>query len=965
MRYVGWLLLAMLLAGGWLPPNVAPVGGARAAPPPPGQASAHNSAAGVVLSWAAPPHLAGLPPEHLLAQLDLPLVAFGGVQAPAHLVAVRFTGSQPAARALHDAPTTAQPWAGRLPAAALPAPHLSQEPAPHLPRPRSAVAALSPADLSALPAAPISVLREARMRGHHIAVLAISPIFQQQGRLHLAISARATLPGAVLLQDQAARFVSSGPFLAQADPLPNPLAAHPGWKIQVSAAGIQRISGAALADAGGELATGSPDRLRLWHAGVELPLEVLATQPRLHASDELRFYAPPPGDRWNATATYWLTLDPADTPGSSAPRRMRTHPPASETAPLRTTARTQGTWRNNTLYDAWFAGPDGDHWFAAELSSALPPATYSITLPTRLPLAPGTLSLTLSGVAAAPGPHRLEVALATGAVLSPTIHPLHWQGVGDWTHTITATVVVSPDGSPAQGIGVQLRPHTPAALLLDGVAWEQPAHLDAAGRGLVVQTAPGTWRYQVQRPPAAAALYEISLPTNPVRVRLPDAAGGEWQAGPQPRTYLLAGPDTLHSPPIAPYTPPALLSAAHPPGADVLYIAPAAWHPTLQPLLRQRSRQGYRALAVDAQQIYDGWSYGQVAPAAIREFLRTAAAAWDPAPLAVVLVGDGTYDPHNYSGRDNPNHLPPFLHWFDPWLGETACDTCYVRLDGSDPLADALPDMAIGRLPAKNQTELAHLVAKLLRYETAPSGGAWRRRAVFLADNFHKSDGSTDAAGNFALLADAQAALLPADVSVERLYYDPTAPLVPLPWQEPVAARAYQRTLELFDTGAGLLTFIGHGYYWNWATTEVSADPPHLLGLYDPDRMRNARRLPVVLAMTCLTSAFHIPAYSGTTIDERLLLHPSGGAVAVWGSTGLGVVYGHDRLQQGFHQALWHAAPTAAPLGMLTQAGYGTLFTEGVCCQESLFSFVLLGDPLTQVRIDATAAGYLPLIRVP
>jgi hypothetical protein len=77
--------------------------------------------------------------------------------------------------------------------------------------------------------------------------------------------------------------------------------------------------------------------------------------------------------------------------------------------------------------------------------------------------------------------------------------------------------------------------------------------------------------------------------------------------------------------------------------------------------------------------------------------------------------------------------------------------------------------------------------------------------------------------------------------------------------------------------------------------------------------------------------------------------------VAVWGPTGLGVLYGHDKLQQGFYRELWHAqtpAPLQGTLGTLAQAGYLRLFTEGTCCQSSLHTFVLLGDPLTQPQVE-------------
>jgi hypothetical protein len=192
------------------------------------------------------------------------------------------------------------------------------------------------------------------------------------------------------------------------------------------------------------------------------------------------------------------------------------------------------------------------------------------------------------------------------------------------------------------------------------------------------------------------------------------------------------------------------------------------------------------------------------------------------------------------------------------------------------------------------------------------------------------------------------------------MYYDPRAPGEA--WREPDAVRAYQRTLAALGEGAALVNYIGHGGPYQWGTTDVSASPPYLLGLYDADALTNGARQPIVLEMTCLTSAFQTPAFSGTTIDERLLLKPDGGAIAVWGPTGQGVAHGHDWLQRGFYQALWSAPPLSAKVGQLVAAGELELFASGTCCQDALATFALLGDPLTVARVLPAERVYAPLV---
>ncbi|MFL5802814.1 MAG: C25 family cysteine peptidase, partial [Roseiflexaceae bacterium] len=522
----------------------------------------------------------------------------------------------------------------------------------------------------------------------------------------------------------------------------------------------------------------------------------------------------------------------------------------------------------------------------------------------------------------------------------------------NWTHARSFTI-------SSASVRLALLPGTaPDGVEPDGVAWDRPVALSFGGKGAAFAGVAGSWRYQLSDTPAGRTLYDVTDPSAPTVLTLPPGTNTQFQDGPAPRPYVLAGPGMLQTPDVSAHTP---IDLTTPRDADVLYIAPATFHAALAPLVARRQAQGHKVAVVDVQTIYDAWSFGQADPTAIRAFLRYAAATWRRTPAAVTLVGDGTNDPLDYSGRGNANLIPPYLAMVDPWLGETACETCYAQLDGNTPLADELPDLALGRLPVKNADELQALVAKIVGYESVGGGMDWRSRAVLVADNYREVNGTADVAGDFAAFADQVAALQPPGVEVRRLYYDPSPSHVGRPWREPDAAVAHTRTLELLNQGAGLVAYQGHSHQWQWAVTDATHEPSYLLGLYDTDDLTNSGRLPIVLEFTCLTSAFQTPAFSGTTIDERLLLAKSG-AVAVWGPTGLGVAHGHDSLARGFFAALWAAPPQRAALGELVRAGELELFTHGNCCQDTLRTFVLLGDPLTSARVMPAERTYLPVV---
>ena len=111
-----------------------------------------------------------------------------------------------------------------------------------------------------------------------------------------------------------------------------------------------------------------------------------------------------------------------------------------------------------------------------------------------------------------------------------------------------------------------------------------------------------------------------------------------------------------------------------------------------------------------------------------------------------------------------------------------------------------------------------------------------------------------------------------------------------------------------------------------------------------------------------MTGAFQTPTFGGT-IDERLLLNPNGGAIALWSPAGLGVAHGHDALHRGFLNALWAAPPLKATIGQLTNAGSLELFTKGLCCQDTLATYLLLGDPAMPARVRTAQRMYLPLVQ--
>ncbi|OAN46069.1 hypothetical protein A6A03_02080 [Chloroflexus islandicus] len=816
----------------------------------------------------------------------------------------------PVIRVLRD-----QPLAEPLPAPSLPALEVDGE--LRLPL---------PAFVPAPPSAPLRLIGEGSHRGVRTALYEIAPQYLAGDEPRLALSLTAFIAGASLTP------VSSAPAAQLASvPAPDPLAERDAWTIDVAAEGIQQISADALRALGLDLNEVPPHRLRLQRAGLTFPLEAVTSGATVTA---LRFYAPPPGDRWSATDRYWLTVEP------TATSLMATRVAQPQTGDQPAAIRITGSWPSDppTIYEPALAGFDGDRFFSRQLNAvAGAPVSATMTLAAPLPFAASgqmTVTLELATLVKHSGNHRLHLTTAGG--WSTTIT---WSGSGMHRATVTlpaAVSVLTLTLDPVAGID---------RVYLDRILFDAPAQAAFSAPGAIFRGQAGRFKYSLSGAAAGAAVYDITNPQQPVRLTFSGPAFAD--DAPAPRRYLVTGAATLHTPAVARHQP---VDLATPRNARAIYIAPRAFVPALEPLLARRQTQGWAPLALAVEDIFTGWSGGEPDPAAIRQFLRYATATWPTKPEAVILVGDGSSDPRNYLGHGWPSLIPPYLADVDPWLGETACETCFAQLDGDDPLAESLfqPDLWIGRLPVKTVDELRALVAKLLAYEQ--SSGAWQRHAVYLADN-------PDTAGDFAALLDEAIALQPAQTSTTRVYYDPAGPAGRV--ADPVAAR--EQAFAAFNQGAGLLVYAGHGLQFQWAFTQVGMTDPFLLNVDTATDLRNVLALPVVLSMTCLTGAFQHPSFRGTTIDEALVLNPAGGAIATWSSSGFGVAYGHRQLLLGFVAALWDGEPQPL-LGRLIAAGYANLAANGTA-RESLNTFLLLGDPLTPVAARPLYQVNVPVVQ--
>ena len=364
-------------------------------------------------------------------------------------------------------------------------------------------------------------------------------------------------------------------------------------------------------------------------------------------------------------------------------------------------------------------------------------------------------------------------------------------------------------------------------------------------------------------------------------------------------------------------------------GADYLVIAHADFMEAATRLaewrgLDDRFGTPLAARAVDVQQIYDAFSGGLLDPAAIRNFLGFARETWEPPPLYVTLMGDGTYDYKDNSGLDPGNWIPAYQE------GANMYDEWYVRVSGDD----RLPDLAIGRLPVTSAREAHGVVDKLIAYDSEPEPGPWQSRVLLVAADLSNPDKADKVETEFLLDAERMAAeFLPDDLDLRKLY------LAAFPLEGRVKPEARDEFIRLFNDGALLITYLGHG------NPDVLAHEEMFVLSRDQGSIANGRRLPLLYTAASQVGPFD--RFNGQTLPEVMVNQPDGGAIGVVSATRIGFHPTNVLLANQFHEQMFRSGRKHVPIGVALMESKRILEAGGL--QRSVQRYSLFGDPATHL----------------
>jgi hypothetical protein len=613
-------------------------------------------------------------------------------------------------------------------------------------------------------------------------------------------------------------------------------------------------------------------------------------QPTWLDGDTLRFYAPLSPTRYVSETVFWL--EPGDRPGPRIPEQPtapRGDPGLIDhyTATLRV--------EENHVYSPQAEG--GDHWFWAQL-----PAPITKTIPfTLTALVDAPARLTLDAWASTEAPAAVDHA-ARILLNDRLLGEYAWDGPGP--HTIEAEV---PAGLLREGANT-------ATLILPGVKdvtaditflnWmelDYPRAFVAQNDRLAFDSRGGL--HQLSGFTGPIDVFDVTQPDRVTRTRLSADAIFAGEAG---HRYWAVGPQGYRTGRVeAAQLTPDLRATNN--AAQYLAIGPSDLLEPLQPLLAWRAAQGLKTKAVPIEAIYDQFSAGRVDPEAIRSFLRYAAQAWTVKPYYVLLAGDASYDTLSYTTPRQANSVPTFLVQ-TVFGGETASDVGFAQLDD-----DEKPDMAVGRIPARDAEQVRVFVEKTIAYEQKAPAGEWRSRVLAVADGQEP-----------AFRDDAQRFLDQLPTGYRKDLINPPAG----------APQANAEIVGDLNRGSAIVGYFGHGSVMQWGKDS-------LFTVQDAAALQNGNRLPLVINMTCLTGLFTHPRVQSLT--ETLLWKSDGGAVAVLAPTSLTLSSDQSVLSEALAQAL--ANDRAARLGEVFLQAQRAVPAQDLGAQDVLRTFLLFGDP--------------------
>ena len=376
-----------------------------------------------------------------------------------------------------------------------------------------------------------------------------------------------------------------------------------------------------------------------------------------------------------------------------------------------------------------------------------------------------------------------------------------------------------------------------------------------------------------------------------------------------------------------------------------------------------RTHDGLTVNIVPADEIFNEFSSGTPDATAYRRYMKMLydrAATPDEAPKYLLLFGDGAWDNRMLTADWARLSPDDFLLCFESEnsLNDVSCfvsDDFFCMLDDEEEIqvggnynnCTGKPDVAVGRLPVRNDAEAKLLVDKIIEYGENPNPGVWQNTVVVMGDDGNNNAHMIDADNVAKVISATRPAL-----DVKKIMWD--AYKLEKSSTGNTFPDARNLITKYMADGALIMNYSGHG-----GPNQLSHETVLKIGDFSDIQSKT-------MALW-VTAACDILPFDGQqdNIGEAAIFNEKGGAIAFYGTTRTVYQLQNSYMNQLFTKfvlseyngkpvAIGEAArmAKASLAGMVTEIPSGMNYSD---LSANKLQYTLLGDPALRLNLPTTA----------
>lgn len=272
----------------------------------------------------------------------------------------------------------------------------------------------------------------------------------------------------------------------------------------------------------------------------------------------------------------------------------------------------------------------------------------------------------------------------------------------------------------------------------------------------------------------------------------------------------------------------------------MIILTDTAFKKQIKPFIKWKTQKGFIIKVV-----YRGTKFGGNTPNELKNTLAQIYNSPDePAPDYLMIIGD-------------VDHVP----CFGTGTSSNYTDMYYGEFTGN---GDYIPEMYVGRLPAKDTAEVRTVLDKIIQYEKFSFGSTNTFHSRALATTGYDSENSTFMNGQVRYLVSNY--LTQANNINESHFYHYTGSDPDLYLQ-----KQKDSLIRIVNEGTSLINYSGHGDESGWLHINLK--------IADTALLKNRDMYPVIISNACRTSAFN----QSNSFGNRLVLEKNRGAAGFIG----------------------------------------------------------------------------------